>query len=170
MDVGRARIWHTQGESASLCKIIIRIETLQARWAEHLCDSICSLGWFPSHAENDIWLRDKGDHYELLATYSNDLLVVSRDTKSCFDEFEKLYTLKGVGFPEYFVRAKLIKVKGEYNGETYAWSAGTYLDNCIENIERVLDCELRNYTCPINPDYHPELDESELLDGEMISK
>ena len=62
--------------------------------------------------------------------------------------------------------------EGEYNekGETHAWSTGTYLDNCIENIERVLGCELRNYTCPINPDYHLELDESELLDREMISK
>ena len=75
------------------------LKTSQARWAEHLYDSIHSLGWFPSHAENEVWLRDKGDHYELLATYSDDLLVASRDTKSRFDEFEKLYTLKGVRFP-----------------------------------------------------------------------
>ena len=37
------------------------------------------MGFFPSKVEEDIWMRDKGDHYEYIAVYEDDLLIVSRD-------------------------------------------------------------------------------------------
>jgi len=34
-----------------------------------------SLGFVPSKAEEDIWMRDMGDHYEYVASYVDDLLI-----------------------------------------------------------------------------------------------
>jgi hypothetical protein len=36
------------------------------------------MGFFLSKAEKDIWMRDKGDHYEYVAVYVDDLLIASR--------------------------------------------------------------------------------------------
>ena len=49
-------------------------------------------------------------------------------------------------------------------------SAKTYLKNICEKIERVFGTTLRNYSTPLEASYHPELDNSELLDDEETSK
>jgi len=37
------------------------------RWSERLADVLREMGFFASKAEKDIWMRDKGDHYEHIA-------------------------------------------------------------------------------------------------------
>ena len=32
----------------------------------------------PSRADHDLWMRKRGDHYEYIATYVDDLLVFSK--------------------------------------------------------------------------------------------
>ena len=36
-------------------------------------------GWFPSKADPDVWMHDKGDHYEYLDAWVDDLLFVGKD-------------------------------------------------------------------------------------------
>ena len=40
------------------------------------------MGYFPCKMENDVWMKDCGDHYEYIAVYVDDLLIVSKDHKS----------------------------------------------------------------------------------------
>jgi hypothetical protein len=40
------------------------------------------MGFFPSRAEPDIWMRSKGDHYEYIAVYVNNLLIVIKDPQT----------------------------------------------------------------------------------------
>jgi len=40
------------------------------------------MGFIPSKAERDIWMRDCGDHYEYIAVYVDDLLIASKDLSS----------------------------------------------------------------------------------------
>ena len=44
------------------------------------------MGFFPSHAEPDIWMRDKGDHYEYIAVHVDDLLIASRNAAEIIRE------------------------------------------------------------------------------------
>ena len=37
------------------------------------------LGFERSKCEADIWIRDDGDHYSLIATYVNDLILVTKE-------------------------------------------------------------------------------------------
>ena len=37
------------------------------RWHERLANVLRSMGFFPSKAEADIWMRDKGNHYKYIA-------------------------------------------------------------------------------------------------------
>ena len=90
--------------------------------------------------------------------------------KEIYDKIREVYIIKGIGEPEYFIGAEIGRVKGEYaeSGVTSTWSARTYLANIIDRIEKQLGV-LRAYTCPMDPDYHPELDESAITYGSNIS-
>ena len=46
------------------------------------------MGFLPSFAEPDIWMRDMGDHYEYIATYVDDLTIASRDPQAIIDVLE----------------------------------------------------------------------------------
>ena len=45
------------------------------RFHEHVI--LLALRFTPSKADPDLWYRDKGDHYEYVATYIDDLLIAS---------------------------------------------------------------------------------------------
>ena len=57
------------------------------------------MGFEPSKAEPDIWMRPNGDHYEYTGVYVDDLLIVSRDPQAIVDilEQEHKFKLKGTG-------------------------------------------------------------------------
>ena len=89
------------------------LKTSCARWSEHLADTLRNFGWESVKALNDVWRRDKEDHYEFLCVYSDDLIVASKNPKAVYDELETIYTLKGVGEPEFYLGAAVGKMKGD---------------------------------------------------------
>jgi hypothetical protein len=46
------------------------------------------LGFTPSMVEEDIWMKDMGDHYKYIAVCIDDLLIVSKDPKSIINTLE----------------------------------------------------------------------------------
>ena len=70
------------------------------RWAERFSDVLREMGFFPSKAERDIWMRDKGDHCEYIAVCVDDLLIISREAQAIIDALEgepNHFKLKGTG-------------------------------------------------------------------------
>ena len=61
--------------------------------------------FFPSRAEPDIWMKDCGDHYEYIAVYVDDLLLVSKNPKLLLDTLTNKYKfkLKGSGRIEFYL-------------------------------------------------------------------
>ena len=78
-------------------------------------------------------MRKKGDHYEYMGVYVDDLMIASKHPEDIIMEIEHYYILKGVGVPEFYLGADVGKVKGPFNqkGETTTWSAKTYLKNVL---------------------------------------
>ena len=61
------------------------------------------LGFKPSKADADLWMREAGDHYKYIGKYSDDLLVMSKNPMGILNKLMKPvgpYKLKGVGLPE----------------------------------------------------------------------
>ena len=159
------------GRVGIIYKGLYGLKSSGARWSEHFADTIRTMGWRPSKAENDVWMRDTDYGYEYLAVYSDDVLVASKNAKGVMDELQKTYILKGVGIPDYYLGAEYGRIKAEYTkkGTTSTWSAKTFITNVLDKIERIFGV-LRTYTTPMDPDYYPELDESPILSGEEVSK
>jgi len=57
------------------------------------------MGFTPSKADPDVWMRRNLDHYEYIAVYVDDLAIAAKDPKSIVGELVEKhnYKLKGVG-------------------------------------------------------------------------
>jgi Reverse transcriptase (RNA-dependent DNA polymerase) len=66
------------------------------RWHERLFDVLLSLGFTSTKAEEDIWIKDMGDHYDYIAVYVDDMMVASKNPKWIIEGLEAVpFSLKG---------------------------------------------------------------------------
>jgi hypothetical protein len=60
-----------------------------ARFHEHLSAKLRIMGFTPSRADPDFWIKDCGTHYEYLATYVDDVLSFSKDPLAVITELKR---------------------------------------------------------------------------------
>ena len=159
------------------------LKTSSARFHENLSHRLRVMGFTPCKGDFDLWYKDKGDHYEYLATYVDDVLVFSKDPMSIIEELKKDYSLKGIGTPEYYLGGDFHTTKDVDNlaevnhdvqdkhlpaswlkeGVKTAFSAKTYITNCMEQLEKMMGKEFALQNSPMSEAAHLELDDSPLL-------
>ena len=88
-----------EGCALLIIKALYGLKSSGKRWHERLSAVLLKMGFVPSKAERDIWMRDKGDHYEYIAVYVDDLLLLSKDAQGILDELTKKcgFKMKGAG-------------------------------------------------------------------------
>jgi hypothetical protein len=113
----------------------------------------------------NLWIRAAGDHYEMVTTYIDDVLVFARDPSVIINKLKETYTLIGVGEPEYYLGGNIEYMDEGWKkqGIGYALSACTYIHNAVQKVERIMGGTIRSARTPFAETYHPELDDSELL-------
>jgi hypothetical protein len=128
------------------------------------------MGFVPSKAEDDIWMRDKADH-EYIARYVDDLTIASRDPKAITDALVETYSLKLKGTEPiaYHLGCNLIR-DGDGDG-VLCMSPTKYIERMVDNYY----CMFREkpstkVSSPLEKGDHPELDTSEELDVEETKK
>ncbi len=163
-----------EGKRLVINKGLYGLRSSAARFHEHLASKLRAIGFKPSRVDNDFWIRKKEDHYEYLATYVDDILAFSRDPMGIIEVIQKSYSLKGVGTPEYYLGGNIDDVSDKQwvsDGVLVALSARTYIANVMEKLETLCGVEqFAKANCPMSDLYHPELDESPLLDDMHASK
>ena len=131
------------------------------------------IGFKPSKADTDLWMRDAGDHYEFVGKYSDDLMVMARDPMKILERLMQPrgpYKMKGVGTPEYYLGGDVKIVYKNDRISEMLLNAKTYVTQLTKKIEDLMEWTLRHYTHPGDPKYHPEIDETEFLVGDEVSK
>jgi hypothetical protein len=159
-----------EGKYLLIDKGLYGLKTSAARFHEQLAATLIQLGWKPSYADYDLWIKDCGTHYEYITSFVDDLLIVSKDPMSIINELAKVYPLKGVGSPEYYLGGDVFTQRDPNSVVLLATSAKTYIKNIVDKIEKLFEVTLKGYETPMDVKYHPELDDSELLDGDDVSK
>ena len=149
------------------------------------------MGFRPSKADFDLWMKKQGDHYEYVATYVDDVLVFSKDPMTILDEIKMVFDLKGVGKPEYYLGGNFHSVsktqlpgvletendlpdhhltpKWKKEDITMAFSAKTYIKILFERLKTVLGSVLSQFKSPMVESLHPELEDSPILKKEEHS-
>ena len=141
------------------------LKSSSARFHEHLAAKLRRMGYLPSRADPDLWMKDMGTYYSYIATYIDDILAIDRDPLKIINEIKKDYILKGIGAPEYYLGGDVETLDEAWNKEgiATALSARTYIANVSEKMEKMLGVTLKNYTTPMAFEYHPELDTTPLI-------
>ena len=155
------------GKRMIIDKGLYGLKTSAARFHEHLSAKLRSLGFTPSRADSDLWMRPKDDHYEYVATYVDDLLVWSKDCDSIINDVKSDYILKGVGAPDYYLGGNVNVLDEAWNrkGCYTALSAETYIENVVTKLQEMAGKpKFPEVGAPMAEDYHPESDTSRLLD------
>ena len=161
-----------QGKKLIIQKSLYGLKTAAARFHEHLSQKLRKMGYRPSKAEPNLWYKDLGTHYEYIATYVDDLMIASKNPEQIIKELEEDYLLKGVGEPQYYLGGDVIVLDEQWkkHGIKYALGSATYLSNVIPKLEGLIGKTIATYSSPMLTDYHPELDDSDMLSQEDASK
>jgi hypothetical protein len=79
------------------------LKTSTAIFHEHLSKLLLRLGFTKTKHDPDLWMVDKSSHYEYLVTNVDDILIWSKDPMAVIKLLKKIYMLKSVGIPEYYL-------------------------------------------------------------------
>ena len=149
-------------------KALYGLRSSGARWHDRFADTLLDMGFFPSKADPDVWMRKNGNVYEYIAVYVDDLAIAAKDPKSvCDDLMQKYgYKLKGVGEMEFHLGMDFGR---DPDGVLY-FGPRKYIDRMMESYLKMFGEEPKKYTSPLEKNDHPELDTSPLLDEDGITK
>ena len=83
------------------------------------------------------------------------------------EEIRSDYMLKGVGEPEYYLGGNVNLLDDTWKTEnvSLALSAWTYIKNMVKQFECLFGSDLWLYKTPMSDEYHPETDDTPLLDA-----
>jgi len=106
-------------------------------------------------------MRNKGDHYEYIAVYVDDLMIASKDPEGIVKMLMEKYhfKLKGTGPTEFHLCCDFFH---DEEG-VLCYAPKKYIENVLENYRRIYGAWPKPATSPLTTDDYPELDTSELL-------
>ena len=167
--VGDQGFGDLDGHTLVIHKALYGLRSSGKRWHERFYDVLRELGFRISKADNDLWYRDMGDHYEYIGVYVDDLAIASKDPAEIVRILREEYKfkIKGDGHIafhlgcDYFRDADgtLVAQPKEYIQKMM----NTYIQFFKESPKKI-------YRAPLEPNDHPEIDESEPLDEEDHAK
>jgi hypothetical protein len=139
-------------------KALYGLKSNSARFHEHLSATLISMGYKPSKADYDLWMKDRGDHYEYLARYVDDVIVFLKNPMEVIQELRRTYIMKGVGKPQYYLGGDVVDLGPEWEKEdiTMAFSAETYNANALPKLAKSCGLQdFKKFNTPFAEDYHP---------------
>ena len=157
-----------EGHLLLIHKALYGLRSSGLRWHERFADTLRSMGFVPSKAEDDIWMREANGIYEYIASYVDDLCIVAKDPASIVRALEDNhgYKLKGSGPLTFHLGCDYFR---DETG-TLCFAPKKYIGKMMDTYTRLFGKKPRPYTSPLEKGDHPELDTSEELGEQDIKK
>lgn len=155
-----------EGHTLIIVRALYGLRSSGLRWSQRFADVLREMGFFLSKADKDIWMRDKGDHYEYIAVYVDDLLIASRNPQDIISALEgpHHFRLKGSGPITFHLGCDFFR---DENGHL-CYAPVKYIEKMVENYIRIFGKKPKDATSPLVKGDHPELDTTDLLEDESI--
>jgi len=112
-------------------------------------------------------MRDKGDHYEYIAVYVDDLMILSKDPQPIVDKLQgppHNFKLKGTGDISFHLGCDFFR---DATGAS-CYAPRKYIEKILDNYKRIFGSNPKPATSPLVGGDHPEIDSSPLLDIDDI--
>ena len=157
-----------EGHTLIIFKALYGLRSSGLRWHERFADTLRDMGFFPSKAEEDIWMRRNGDIYEYIATYVDDICIVAKDPGEITRRLQNDYRfkLKGTGPISYHLGCDYFR---DSTG-TLCFSPKKYIEKMKDSYMRMFGTTPKAASSPLENNDHPELDTSDELEEADIKK
>ena len=106
------------GKRLIVDKSLYGLKTSAARFHEHLSAKLKRMGFVPSKADPDMWIRKlKDGSFEYIARFVDDVIVFSKVPMEIMEELKRTYIMKGVGKPQYYLGGDVVDLPNEWHKE-----------------------------------------------------
>ena len=151
-------------------------------WRTMLAQTIEDMGYVNTIVDPDVYRRPATKpngykYYEMLLVYVDDILVVSGDPYDTMDKIGQKYDLKDtVKPPDRYLGANIMRWNLRDGREVWAMSGKDYVKNSVQVVKDMLHEDGLSLKVgkpadrPMPKTYHPELDVSPLLEGDLCSR
>ena len=95
-------------------KALNGLRTSGARFHEKFAYTLRAMGFTPTYADPNVWMRDAGDVYECVVVYVDDILTALKDPDSFCKELQSYpwnYKLKNVEEPRFHLGGDFFRDK-----------------------------------------------------------
>jgi hypothetical protein len=173
----REKIWTVAGpefgSDAGKNMIVVRalygLKTSGAAFRSFLAEHLHDMGYRPSRADPDVWLRpgikeDGYKYWEMILCYVDDVLAISDNPEKTLKGIQSKFKLKDdkMEVPDTYLGADLSEMDNEDGDICWAMSSDKYCQALVKNVEDVLSKKgLRlpsKCFTPLKHGYKPELD------------
>ena len=154
-----------EGHTMMVVKACYGLKESGNRFHERLAGVLHAIGFVPSRADADVWMKDCNSHYEYVCTYVDDLLYAGKDPTGFYDTLKTHgFNLKGVEEPKYHLGGNFARV--DHPEKMLTWGSATYVKRMMANYHQMFGEPVpkRKTYSPLEPGDHPELDTSPALD------
>ena len=158
-----------QGLNVIIVRALYGLKTSGAAFRAKLAEDIRSMGYSPSLADPDVYLKPKvrpdgTEYYEYLIIYVDDIMCISHEPHVFMEELKVRYTLKnGYDKPQSYLGVGLRE-----STDGWVLSTETYVSNVLQEIEKKYKVPT-NCQTPSTTNYLPELDTSRELKGAEVT-
>ena len=151
------------GKILIIQKALYGMRTSGARFHEDLSETLLSIGFKPSKADSDLWIRQGQHCYEYIARYVDDLMIFAKDPASVIKALGEKYPVQA-GSENLYLGGDIIRSEGHM-----FLNAKTYIKNVCSKIENLCELTLKHFDTPMATDDHPETDDTTVLDEKTHS-
>ena len=159
-----------QGHVLVIYKALYGTRSEGACWHDKLFDILHQMGFKPSKADPDIWIKSSkdGSHSEYSALYVDDLDICMKDPKAFCDTLKEKYKLKlkGVGPISYHLGCQYTR---DEDG-TLVVDPRKYVENILESYEKMFGEKPKKTRTPLMAGDHPESDLSDFCNHNQIKQ
>jgi hypothetical protein len=166
--VGGPEFGPLAGHTLLIDKALYGLRSSGLCWHQRFADVLRDIGFNPSKADENIWMRANDGLYEYIGVYVDDLLIAAKDPAqitACLLDVHK-FKLKGVGPLTYHLGCDYFR---DPDG-TLCYGPRKYIMKMLDDFERIFGCKPKEYTSPLEKGDHPEIDTSAELDHNGIKK
>ena len=129
-------------------------------FSDFLADTLIRLGFKPSRADPDLWIKQTPYGYDMIATHVDDIIIASKCPQNYVALIEQEYALRNIEpDPSYYLGARL---KRRPDGKLQM-NMEEYCKEMIRKYESKHNICLKKETIPMPTDAKPETDTTDLL-------
>ena len=133
-----------EGNTFIIVRALYGLKSSGAAFRSHLALCLDEIGFRPSIADADVWMRmnvkaDGEEYYESILVYVDDLMAISHEAEKCLGDLDQFIKFKNdkIEEPSMYLGATLEK-KSINGHQSWTTSSKDYVKNALLHVEKII--------------------------------